>query len=475
MTGMVLFLALPLIAAALAYTFRQWRNVSFPIAVGVSLALGLLLLFVPLDQPITVLGREVVLGGAVTVLGRELVLGTAAQTALAFLFLTGAGLFLLAWWLAPEGLLSSVGLALLSLLGGVLLIRPLIYAALLFQIAAALSILALHADPRSPVRGGLRYLTFVVLALPGLMVSHWMLDMYAVTPDQPGLLYGAAALVGFSFALLLGVVPFHPWVPAVARDGAPLASALLFSASGGTVWFLLLSYLQTYPWLVSDQRWVAVLTALGVITAIVGGLLGMTQRGPGALMGYAVMVDTGLLLAGLGQSSRTGVDLTVALVFARSWSLALMGAGLAGLRLHGDEAQPGLARRAPWSTVALAVGGLSLVGFPPTVGFAPHWGLYRLLFHAQPVVTLLLMLASAGPLVGLLRLLYRLLSRPPRIVGIREEGEGEEEEVPVRTESPAVVVVLLLLAAGAIGLGLFPTGIMRAAARLGASFTIWGP
>lgn len=476
MIGPVLFLLLPVGAAAAAYGLRRWRNVPPLLVAGVSLALGLIMLLVPLERPITLLGREVVLGGATSLLGRELVLGPAERAALAFLFLTGAGLFLLAWQLEPEDLLPPLGMGLLGLLGGVLLVRPLVYAALLLQIGVALSIFPLHADPRSPVRGGLRYLTFFTLALPGLLISHWLLDMYVVTPDQVGLLTTATALIGFSFALMLGVVPFHPWVPAVARDGAPLASAFLFSAVGGAVWFLYLDYLQTYTWLTDYPGWSLVVHALGVITVVVGGLLGTTRRGPGVLLGYAVLVDTGMQLVALGQASRTGVDLGVAMVLARAWGATLMAAGLAGVRARSggsDEEMTGVGLRAPWSTAALVVGGLSLAGFPPTIGFAPRWGLYRLLFRTQPVVALALLLASAGPVVGLLRLLRQLLRRPAK-AGAEAEG-AEGEAAPEAREPLLTIVLLVLFIFGVVGMGLFPQALTRVAVRVGSSFTIFGP
>lgn len=477
MIGAILLLLLPILAAVLAYTLRRWRAVSSLLATGVSLTVGVILLLVPFDQPITVLGREIVLGGATELLGRALVFGPSVQAVMAFFFLTGAGLFVLAWHLEPEGLFAATGLGLLGLLSGVLLVRPLIYAALLLQITAVLSIFPLHADPRSPVRGGLRYLTFFTLALPGLLISHWLLDMYAVTPDQTGLLHTATALIGFSFALMLGVIPFHPWIPAVGRDGSPLSSAFLFSVSGGVVWFLLLDYLQTYPWLSDYPQWSSALSAFGLITAAVGGFLGTTRRGPGALMGYGVMVDTGVLLVVLGQSSHLGVELGVAMVFARVWATALMAAGLEGLRAHGDgtdERLVGLGLRAPWSTVALVVGGLSLAGFPPAVGFAPRWSIYRLLFRTQPQSVLVLLLASGGLLVGLLRVLYQLLSRPAKIPG--HEGEGQQKEASSKaSESPVVVILLILFMAGAVGLGLFPQGLATAAARVGEGFVIFGP
>ncbi len=474
MIGAVLLLLLPILAGGVTYALRRWRGLPALLAAAISFALGGALVLLPLDRPITLLGREIMLGGEAELLGRTLSLGPQAQPVLAFLFLTGGFLFLFAWRLEPEGLLAPLGLALLGLLSGVLLARPLIYSALLLQIAATLSVFPLQASPRAPVQAGLRYLTFCTLALPGLLISHWLLDIYAVTPDPP-LLSTATALIGFSFALLLGAVPFHPWVPAVGRYGEPLASAFIFSISSSAVWFLLMAYLQTYPWLAGYARWTTTLMTIGVVTAVTGGLLATARRGPGALMGYAVMVDSGVLLVMLGQATRTGVTLGNTAVFARAPGVVLMAAGLMGLREQsgGEIWKPeGMGRKAPWSTVAFLVGGLSLAGFPPTAGFAPRWGIYYLLFRTRPWVSLLLLLASAGVVVGLLRLLHELLSRPPRLRG----EEGEKEPPPPTEPEPKLLTVLLIIGLiGVIGLGIFPQGLAAAAAQAGAGFILPGP
>jgi len=472
-SGPILFIALPMVVAVVSYTLRAWRAAATLLVAGVSLALGLMLVLLPFGEPVTFLGQTFVLGGETSLLGRALVLGPSTRMAMGFLFLVGAGFFLLAWQLEPQTLFAPVGLGMLGLLSGALLIRPLVYAALFLEIAVALSVFPLQADPRAPVRSGLRYLTFFVLALPGLLVSHWLLELYTLTPDQSGLLYMATALIGFSFALLLGLVPFHPWVPAVGRDGAPLMAAFLFTAVGGAVWFLLLTYLQAYPWLTDYPQWAAALTALGVITAVMGGLLGTAQRGAGTLMGYAVMVDTGALLVALGASSHTGLGLGVATLFARAWSLALMAAGLAGLRTQGWELT-GLSWRAPWSALAWVIGGLSLIGFPLTAGFAPRWGVYRLLFATDPGAALALLLASTGLCVGLLRVFVQLMTRPAKPV-----GSGAEEQpagaTPHQVEQPIVVILLIVFIVGTVVWGLFPQLWAGAAVQAGAAFPIFGP
>ncbi len=250
--GPLLLLILPLVMAGIVYVLRRWATLSALLAVGTALALGIAVVTLPLDQPVQPLlflgqERQIAMGEAVTLLGRELVLEQADRMAMAYLFFTAASLFFLAWRMAPHSLLFSMGLGLLSLLSGALLIRPLIYAALLVEIAAALSVFALRAEGKTPTRGGMRYLTFTTMALPGLLVTHWLMDRYALTPDDTGLLSVTAALLAVSFALLLGVVPFHTWVPAVAGDSVPLAGTFVLTGGNGAAWVLLLDFLEAYP------------------------------------------------------------------------------------------------------------------------------------------------------------------------------------------------------------------------------------
>ncbi|MDW8068166.1 MAG: proton-conducting transporter membrane subunit [Anaerolineae bacterium] len=424
-----------LLAVIPVYLLRRWRGVALLLAAIVSAVLGLGVLLLPLDQTFVVGTSEFTLGGSATFFGRSIILGPLAQTGMLFLFLSSAAFFLLAWPLGAGELYAPVGLGGLGLLSAALVFRPLVYAALILELAAVLFVLLLRGGV-----GGARYLTFFVLAVPGPLVAHWLLDMYALTPDQTEWLTTASVLIGLSFALMLGLVPFHPWLPALARSESPLAVALIFTAVGGTVWFLLLDYLATYPWLSQSPHWSSALTVLGVGTAVAGGLLGTTRRGWGTLLGYAVMVDTGMLILALGKGGATGLELERAMMLTRTWGVLTMAAGLAAMGVNGASEQ----KRSPWGVVAAAVGLLSLAGFPPTVGFASRWGLYRLLFLERPMTVLALLLASVGPVVGMLRML------PP---SLRPEAFHPRASV-------VVDLLLALATAGAIGMGMFPQMLM---------------
>ena len=472
--GPLLLLMLPLAMAGIVYILLRWTTVSALLAVGTAVGLGLAVVMLPLDEPVRFWGgRQIAMGDAVTFFGRELVLEPADRVAMAFLFFASAGIFFVAWRFAPHSLLLPMGLSLLSLLGGALLIRPLIYAALLIGIAAALSVFALQAEEGAPTRGGLRYLTFTTLALPGLLVTHWLLERYALTPDDAGLLSAATVLLTFSFALLLGVVPFHTWVSAVASDSVPLAGTFVLTIGNGAVWFLLLDFLETYPWLSGHPRFGSIVATAGLVMVVVGGLLAPAQRRLGPLMGYGVLVDNGAALVALGMTSKLGLTLAILSLLVRPFGLVLMSAGLSGLRARnggddGFDALRGLGWQAPWSTAALTFGGLSVAGLPVSAGFVWRWALCRALAPSSPISALVLLLAGVGVMAGVWRGLSALLTRPRS-----SEDRGDSSSgFPGGWLTAAVVAVAIL---GCAGVGFFPQVLAPLAVRLAEAYTFFAP
>ncbi|MBN1815392.1 MAG: hypothetical protein JXA14_26405 [Anaerolineae bacterium] len=475
-SGALLLLVLPLAMAGIVYILLRWLStLAAWLAVGAALALGFAAIALPLDQPVQAWGgRQIAMGEAVTFLGRELVFEQSDRMAMAFLFFTSAGLFLLAWRFAPRSLFFPIGLGLLSLLSATLLIRPLIYAALFLEMAAALSVFALQAEGRAPTRGGLRYLTFTTLALPGVLVTHWLLERYVVTPDETELLSSASILLAISFALLLGAVPFHTWVTAVAGDSLPLAGTFVLTVGNGAVWFLLLDFLETYPWLGSHPLFTPLLSGIGVAMIVIGALLAPAQRRLGSLIGYAALVDTGAALVALGLNSKLGVSLVLLSLSVRPFGLGLLAAGLGGLRARaggGDvtiDDLRGLGWQAPWSTVAVVFGALSIAGLPISAGFVWRWALCRALAPSGLGTALFLLLAGVSVMIGVWRRFSSLLMRP-----------RSPEDRSVISLSPAegwlTAAVVIVAVAASVGVGLFPQIVAPLADSLAGTYTFFIP
>lgn len=443
------------------------------LSVGTALVLGIAIVVLPLGQTVEVWGRQIVMGGSLSFLGRELILEASDRIAIGFLYLTASGMFLLAWQASPGTMLFPVGLGVLSLLSGSLLIRPLIYAVLLVEIAVAISVFALRSEGAPTARGALQYLSFSLLAMPGLLVIHWLMDRYQLTPDNTALLDTAAVLLTLSFALLLGSVPFHAWMPALGDDSEPLAGAFVLTVNYGAIWFLLLAYLETYPDLASYSQFAPITSGAGLVMVIVGAVLAASQRQLGRLVGYGALIDSGAALIALSMGSRRGLALAILSLLVRPFGLGLMAAGLRGVGSQpcndfSLESVKGLGRRAPWSTFAFVMGALSTAGLPVSAGFAGRWSLYRGLGGSGMGAALTVMIAGVGLMVGVWRGLASLLAEG-------RETDRPEDETGHRSESLGTSIVVIVAVAASVVVGLAPQLVASTAARLAGMYTFLAP
>ncbi len=459
LSGPIVVLGTPMVVAIGLQILRRWTTLVAWLGALTAALIGGVMMLVPLDVPWQVADFIVELDSPLSVLGRQLVIQPSDRPVLAFLFLTTAGLFIVAWRLLPHSNFFPIGLAATTLLAAALIVEQVVYTALFVEMAAILTVFPLH-EPTSMVSGGreigvravggARYMAYVTLALPGLMITQLFLDLFAIFPNDQGLLATSAALLSISFAILFGAVPFQNWLSAVATDGSSPVVTYIFTINIGAVWFMLLKYLETYPWLSQRVPLELLFDNLGLLMMLFGGLLAASQRRLGRLLAYATLVDNGAMLLALGTQRIEGIALAVLILLARPISMSLMTLGLEGLRrVGGDDtfdAVTGAAWRSPWRAVAFVVGGVALAGFPISLSFVARWGLYRLVARDELFMAFLALLGSAGVMLGLVRTFGALLMVPP---------ETASPKISI-VEDRVVLVLIVLLTAAVIVLGFFP-------------------
>ncbi len=485
LSGPIVILGIPAVACIVLQLLRRWTTLSAWIGALSATLVGLLVILLPLNEAIPLstadgaYSFEILLGRPLVLLGRILVIEPVDQLPLMFLYFTSAGIFILAWRLLPHSNFFPVGLAMTMLLSGALLVQQVVYAALLVEMAAILAVFPLHEPESAPQSstsftqgrtiGGLRYMAYTSLALPGLMITHLLLELFAIFPNDLGLLNTSRILLTLSFAILLGAVPFQSWLSTVAMDGSPPVVTFLFTVNIGTIWFMLLAYLQSYTWLSQQALLGSLFNALGLVMMIVGGLLAATQRHLGRLIGYATLVDNGAMLVALGTRQTAGVALAVMTLLARPFSLGLMTLGLQGLRRisGGDDlvsAMRGAAWQAPWRALAFMTGGVALAGFPLSLSFTARWGLYRLVSTQNFFQSLLALGSSATVMMGLISAIRILLA-----------SADEANVQPAMPEDRVVVVLIILLISATLTLGIFPQGPSQIALQMARGFTFFNP
>ncbi|MFN2115473.1 MAG: hypothetical protein ACK2T6_07140 [Anaerolineae bacterium] len=417
---LLVLLALPVAAAAASY---YWGETRATLSLRLSIVTALIL------AALTISRAMVDLAFALPA-GRELLLTPIAQLGVQLLALMMLGLTLsmrdadpslVASWL-PVAWLSTAGLSL------ALLVSSLPLAVLAFVGAALIWAFGLPESQRSASSASvLRYSALLALSMPLLMISFLLAEQR--TTATPDLEQVALSLAVPAFGLLLGLIPLHAWALTLA-SGTP--RAMLFGVVGlvqTSGFALLLRALASsgYPWLMEPSR--ALLILGGSLSMLLGGWLALSARldDPDDFLVYAIVGNTGLLLAGLGaNSAAAGAGLALLLV-ARVLALVILAMAP---RVSGGY------RRS-----AYALGILALAGTPGLAGFPGFWLILRRIGSGGPNLAQVALLAGSGMLFA---------------TAIRRWRYDAESGAPDADDSPQARRLVVTLALLLVVLGLAP-------------------
>lgn len=184
-------------------------------------------------------------------------------------------------------------------------------------------------------------------------------------------------LAGFGFKT--AAVPFHFWCPDVYQ-GAPTPVTAFLSVAPKAAGFAIMLRFFFYGmaagtgWeLTGAIDWPHVLMLVSVLTMTVGNVAALTQTNMKRLLAYSSIAHAGFIMMGVVALSENGAR--GMMIYLLAYLFMNLGAFLVVTLVHAHDGTfdlrdyPGLYRRAPGMTVAMAVFLLSLMGIPPLVGF----------------------------------------------------------------------------------------------------------
>jgi NADH-quinone oxidoreductase subunit N len=257
-------------------------------------------------------------------------------------------------------------------------------------------------------------------------------------------------LVGFGFKV--AAVPFHFWCPD-AYQGAPTPVTALLSVAPKAAGFAILTRFfygafavpgSTPLDLVGSLDWPLLLMLVSVLTMTVGNVAALTQTNMKRLLAYSSIGHAGYILMGVVALSATGIR--GVLVYLLAYLFMNLGAFLVVTLIHTHEGTfdlrdyPGLSRRAPWLTLAMAVFLLSLVGIPPLVGFMGKLYVFQAVIErGGPIYGAFAVAAALNAAIGA----YYYF----RVLRTMTIDPGNEDKPPIRIPAvDAVAVGALALA-----------------------------
>jgi formate hydrogenlyase subunit 3/multisubunit Na+/H+ antiporter MnhD subunit len=469
---LVLAIALPLGATLLAFVLggqAASRVARGALWLWLALAVAIVAAVIRQGEPISYH-----IGGFVPPIGIVLAAdGLAAAMLLAAAIILGAaGLFGRAAYPAPSwdkgGRAAYAYWCLLPALAASLAVAFLardqfsLFVALEMLTFTALALACLDGRP-SQFKAELRYLLFAllgsVLYLLGCALiygAYGTLDIGLLAgntrADAPTRLAGALMTVGL--LAKMAVFPLHLWLPPAHAGAPPAGSALL---SGLVVKGAFVLLVRLWFWVLPGPPVMGaeLLATLGAAAILVGSVVALRQEKLKALIAYSTVAQIGylflmfpLLMAGdPDAATRAWMG---GMLQATSHALAKAAMFLAaGLIVHsiGEDRVAGLggaARAAPMAVLAIAIGGLSLMGVPPSGGFTAKWMLLRASVDTGQWWWSLVILAG-GLLTG--GYVYRLVA-----AALAPAAPGAAPRPVPRLQEGAVLVLALL----SMALGLLP-------------------
>jgi len=239
-------------------------------------------------------------------------------------------------------------------------------------------------------------------------------------------------LAGFGFKI--AAVPFHFWCPDVYQGAATPVTALLSvlpKAAGLAIalrfFYGSFSVPETGAWdLTGSINWTALLMLVSVLTMTLGNVAALTQTNMKRLLAYSSIAHAGYLLMGIVALSENGAR--GLLVYLAAYLVMNLGAFLVVTLVHLHDGSfdlrdyPGLYRRAPLLTLAMAFFLLSLVGIPPFVGF-----LGKLYVFAAVIEQGMGIYATIGALNAAIAAYYYF-----KVLKVMTIDAGNEDKPPLR-------------------------------------------
>jgi len=182
----------------------------------------------------------------------------------------------------------------------------------------------------------------------------------------------ALVFVIAGIAFKIAAVPFHQWTPDV-YEGSPTPVVAFLSVGSKAAGFALAIRLLVTAFPLLTDQWQFVMTALAILSMILGNVVALAQTSMKRLLAYSSIGQAGFVMIGLVVGSQDGY--ASMLFYLMAYLFMNLGAFtcviLFSLRTGTDQISEysGLYQKDPLLTLALSICLLSLGGIPPLVGF----------------------------------------------------------------------------------------------------------
>jgi len=253
-------------------------------------------------------------------------------------------------------------------------------------------------------------IAFYLAAVKGGVIPESALDwttLMASAPKLglvPDLLKLAFVFVAVGYGTKIGFVPMHSWLPDAHAEAPSPISAMLSAVLLNCAMYAVLRFDAIVSRAIGNGFSHTLLLVFGGMSIVVAAFLMVVQRDLKRLFAYSSIEHMGIVALGIGMGGVLGTYGALLHTFNHSIAKALLFFGAGNVREHLGtlrmEKIRGMATSMPWTTGALVVGGLSIVGLPPFGLFVSEFMILTQAFVGAHYFVAVLLLAVLSIVFG---------------------------------------------------------------------------
>lgn len=184
-----------------------------------------------------------------------------------------------------------------------------------------------------------------------------------------------------SLAIKSALFPFHSWLPDAHSSATPTVSAVLSGLvlKGYIVIFIKVVYKMYGLEVVNGLNVFPIVFVVGILSMTVGSIYALLQKDVKKMIAFSSVAQMGYIYAGIGLGTSVGIVAAVFHIISHAVTKAALFLS-AGRVIHDGDVRDvnkfaGVGKAMPYVMGVFAIGGLSLIGIPPSAGFSSKWNL----------------------------------------------------------------------------------------------------
>ncbi|MEZ6016443.1 MAG: monovalent cation/H+ antiporter subunit D family protein [Planctomycetota bacterium] len=263
----------------------------------------------------------------------------------------------------------------------------------------------------------------------------------------------AFAFLTVGLSLKVAIWPLHLWLPNVYTYAPSSVSAFLSATATKVAVLVMLRVFYTIDGLAAPFATLPIadtLVPLALVGALSASLMAIYQDNLKRALAYSSVAQVGYIVLGIGLASASGLSASLLHLFNHALMKGALFCAMGCIVYRVGSARVedvrGAGRAMPWTSTALVLGGLSLVGVPLTAGFVSKWALIVAILEQERWLTAVLLLMSS-----LLAVVYvgRILNIV--LLSKRPESAPKVKEAPSWMVIPMIVLALMNVWFGIFG------------------------